>query len=121
MGKKLKIKGKTKKNLEDNIARAMNLAALFAHNGALPTTKDLEDQRWWIFDEENRNDKKYNLDVLSNDYKAFVREESKEKEEPYFVVVEFHYRYDTEKGRSFQKNMTKIIFMMMKMDSEIIE
>lgn len=83
----VRLFGKTPEQLQKNIERAMNVAALIAAQGELTpdVAKNLHGEFWGVSDDK----KTYELYPRMNDHKAFVRSQDTQS-----ITVEFYYRYD---------------------------
>jgi len=85
------ITGKTPEMLQENIACVMNIAAVIAGHGNIPTPEDMADAersgKYWYFDTETN---RYIIMGSANNWFANVRGRSELS-----VTVEFRYRYDS--------------------------
>jgi hypothetical protein len=91
---KIKITGKNKELFDHYLKSVLNIACIAAMGGNLPTNLEIESPmgrgRYW-FREENR----FHLYPMSNDYWANIRQEGEN-----FIVLEFSYRYDKDNAFS---------------------
>ena len=87
----IKITGHSPENLQENIERVMNLACVAFRRGAMPSDYDIDTAAtrglFWT-----KVDGIYHLLPTANNAMAFVREY-----ETAYVVIEFHYRYDSDR------------------------
>ncbi len=110
----VKIIGRNKELFENHLEAAINLAALYARGGTMPSNYDIKEKdngRWWNL---NENEEKYDLYPRANDYKIFIRGKGEN-----WILLEFFHRRDRnrEDGLSFEKTMAELIALMLGEDN----
>lgn len=84
----IKIIGHNKERFEENLKNVLNVATLICLKGIIPTERDIATSetggRWYI-----KEDGRYNLLPIANDYWANIKGEGEN-----FIVIEFNVRYD---------------------------
>jgi hypothetical protein len=97
---KIKITGKSQELFEHYLAAVLNLAAVAAMGGYIPTQNDIERPdifgRYWYREKEGATLDRFNLYPMSNDYFANVRDEGVN-----YIIIDFWYRHDRAGGGSF--------------------
>ena len=95
---KIKITGKSKELFDHYLNSVLNLAAVAAMGGYIPSKRDIEMpvelmQRYWFRERDGTTLDRFNLYPMSNDYYANVRDEGEN-----FMVLDFAYRHDRAGG-----------------------
>jgi hypothetical protein len=97
---KIKITGKSPELFEHYLTAVLNLAAVAAMGGHIPTQREINESsrigRYWYRDNDGVAIGRFNLYPMSNDYYANIREEGEN-----YIVLDFWYRYDRAGGGSF--------------------
>lgn len=98
---KIKITGKSPELFDHYLTAVLNLAAVAAMGGHIPSQREIEapdelKQRYWFREKDGTTLDRFNLYPMSNDYYVNVREEGEN-----FIVLDFWYRYDRAGGGSF--------------------
>jgi|JI10StandDraft_1071094.scaffolds.fasta_scaffold141461_4 hypothetical protein len=109
----VKITGRNKKLFDNNLECAINLAALYARGGTMPSNYDIKNNgRWWNL---NENEEKYDLYPRANDYKIFIRGKGEN-----WILLEFYYRYDNKDKNDnflFQTKIAELVALMLGNDN----
>lgn len=98
---KIKITGKSKELFDHYLTAVLNLAAVAAMGGHIPTQREIEMpdellQRYWVRERDGATLDRFNLYPMSNDYYANIREKGEN-----YIVLDFWYRHDRAGGGSF--------------------
>lgn len=97
---KIKITGKSKELFDHYLKSVLNLAAVAAMGGYIPSQREIDEPsrtgRYWYRDNDGVAIGRFNLYPMSNDYFAGVCEEGEN-----FIVFHFAYRNDQAGGDSF--------------------
>ena len=83
---KIKITGKNPERFNENLTAVLNIACVVAGRGELPAPNDIEtgSGRYWM-----REEKRFQLLPINNDYWAHIRGEGEN-----FIIIEFLSRND---------------------------
>lgn len=115
---KIKIAGKSPELFDHYLKSVLNLAAVAAMGGRIPSQRDIEmpdelkqsnvisntSPSYWFREKDGTTLDCFNLYPMSNDYYANVRDEGEN-----FIVLDFWCRYDMAGGGSFVRALCGLL------------